>query len=179
LEKAIYSHENEWHFWLWLEFYSHFTSPIRRYPDLIIHRIIKEKLHNKLNTERIEYYKSILKNIWKKTSDTERASEKLEYGVKDLFICKYYKDKIWLEEKGIISWIIPAWVFIELENWVEWFLSLDNILLSKNIKKAVYEEEFMRFVLWNNQFLQIWDEVKIKLSGIDDERRRLLFDLVQ
>lgn len=178
LTKAIYSDENEWHFWLWLEYYSHFTSPIRRYPDLIIHRIIKEKISWNLTIKKIEYYKEILKNIWKKTSETEKLSEKLEYNVKDLFICKYYKDKIWIEEKGIISWIIPAWVFIELDNWVEWFLSLENILLSKNIKKAIYEEDFMRFAFWKDDFLQIWDEVKIKLSWIDDERRRLLFDLV-
>ena len=178
LTKAIYSDENEWHFWLWLEYYSHFTSPIRRYPDLIIHRIIKEKISWNLSSKKIEYYKEILKNIWKKTSETEKLSEKLEYNVKDLFICKYYKDKIWIEEKGIISWIIPAWVFIELDNWVEWFLSLENILLSKNIKKAIYEEDFMRFAFWKDDFLQIWDEVKIKLSWIDDERRRLLFDLV-
>lgn len=178
LEKAIYSDINEWHFWLWLEFYSHFTSPIRRYPDLIIHRIIKEKLTKKLDEKRIEYYKNILHSIWKKTSDTERASEKLEYNVKDFFICKYYKDKIWQEESWNISWIIPAWVFIELKNWVEGFLSLDNILLSKNIRRITYEEDFLRFNLWNNEFLQIWDEINIKISWIDEERRRILFDLI-
>lgn len=179
LSKAIYSHENEWHFWLWLEYYSHFTSPIRRYPDLIIHRIIKEKLHNKLDNKKIEHYKETLKNIWKKTSETERNSEKLEYNVKDLFICKYYKDKIWIEEKWIIAWIIPAWVFIELENWVEWFLPIENILLLKNTKKVVFEEKLMRFNFWTNDFLQIWDELDIVISKIDDEKRRIIFDIAK
>lgn len=178
LTKAVYSHENEWHFWLWLEYYSHFTSPIRRYPDLIIHRIIKEKISWNLNNKKIEHYKEILKKIWEKTSESERKSERLEYNVKDLFICKYYKDKIWIEEKGIISWIIPAWIFVELENWVEWFLPIENILLVKNAKKVVYEEDFMRFNFWKEEYLQIWDEVSIKISNIDDEKRRIIFDLI-
>ena len=88
LSKAVYSDENFGHFWLWLTFYSHFTSPIRRYPDLQIHRIIKEKLNNKLDNNRLIHYKSILDEVWKHTSDKERKAEKernrsqQEYGVK-------------------------------------------------------------------------------------------------
>jgi ribonuclease R len=94
LTKAVYSKENFGHFGLGLSFYSHFTSPIRRYPDLQIHRIIKEKIHNKLDKKRLAHYESILDNVSKYTSDKERKAEKLEYKVRDYYIVQYYKDKV-------------------------------------------------------------------------------------
>jgi ribonuclease R len=79
---------------LGLRFYSHFTSPIRRYPDLQIHRIIKEKLHGKLTKERIKHYESILERVAHHTSTKEREAEKLEYKVRDYFVTQFYKNKI-------------------------------------------------------------------------------------
>ena len=63
LQKARYSDIHVWHFGLAAEYYSHFTSPIRRYPDLIIHRIMKEQINGQLNEKRIEHYKSILPDV--------------------------------------------------------------------------------------------------------------------
>lgn len=94
LTKAVYSPEREGHFGLALDYYSHFTSPIRRYPDLQIHRIMKEKIHKKLNTDRIQHYKIILDKVAKRTSDAEVKAEKLEYKIKDLMAVKYMKNKI-------------------------------------------------------------------------------------
>jgi ribonuclease R len=94
LSKAVYSKENFGHFGLGLSFYSHFTSPIRRYPDLQIHRIIKEKIHGKLNKSRKLYYDSLLDKVSKHTSDKERKAEKLEYKVKDYYTVQFYKDKV-------------------------------------------------------------------------------------
>ena len=94
LTKAIYSKENFGHFGLGLSFYSHFTSPIRRYPDLQIHRIIKEKLNKNLDEKRLLHYDLILDKVSKYTSDKERKAEKLEYKIRDYFIVQYYKNKI-------------------------------------------------------------------------------------
>jgi ribonuclease R len=94
LSKAVYSPENEGHFGLGLDFYSHFTSPIRRYPDLQIHRIIKEKINNKLDNLRIKHYKDILENIANTCSTQERKAEKLEYKVRDYYTCKFYEAKV-------------------------------------------------------------------------------------
>ena len=178
LSKAVYSDINEWHFGLWLSFYSHFTSPIRRYPDLIIHRIIKEKLAKKLDNNRIKYYTETLTSIAKHTSQTERTREKLEYAIKDLFICKYYTDKIWMEFEWTISWTIPAWFFVELENTAEWFVSIEQVLQETENKKFDYDEEKMTFLITKDFNLSIWDTIKIKISSIDMDRRRLNFDYI-
>lgn len=179
LEKAIYSDENDGHFWLNLEFYSHFTSPIRRYPDLQIHRIIKEKLHKKLTPNRIEHYTNILKTVTKHTSDSERKAEKLEYAVKDLMICKFYENKIWEEFEWVISWIIASWFFIELENTAEGFVDIEAAASVIGIKRYEFCQDDMKFEFNKELFLQVWDKVKIKIGSVEIEKRRLNFDFIQ
>jgi ribonuclease R len=77
-----------------LKFYSHFTSPIRRYPDLQIHRILKEIISDKFSLTRKEHYQEILPKIAQRSSDTADRAEKMEYRVRDMLACKYMKDKI-------------------------------------------------------------------------------------
>lgn len=179
LKKAIYSEDNRWHFWLSLDFYSHFTSPIRRYSDLQIHRIIKEYLlKNKLEKSRIEHYKEILPEVAKRVSDTELKSEKLEYAVRDLMIAKYYKDKIWLEFEWTISWMIPLWFFVLLENSAEWMVNLENFLKQQNYKKYNFEDDILKLNFENNFSIQVWDRVKIRIESVDIESRRINFDFV-
>jgi ribonuclease R len=108
LEKAVYSEKNEGHFGLGLDFYSHFTSPIRRYPDLQIHRIIKDQIHGKMLPAQRNFYDHNLPKVAKHTSETERKSEKLEYTIRDLMVCKYYQDKIAQQFSGTISGMISA-----------------------------------------------------------------------
>ena len=134
LSKAVYSDENEWHFWLWLNFYSHFTSPIRRYPDLQIHRIIKESLHKKLDNTRIKHYEQILKNVAEQCSTQERKAENLEYKVRDYYTCTYYENKVWETFEVNISWLIPKWFFVMLKDTSEWFVLINPPLTSKSSK---------------------------------------------
>jgi ribonuclease R len=94
LSKAEYSYENVGHFGLALTHYSHFTSPIRRYPDLQIHRIMKEKLAGTLTKEKIEYYASILEKVGQEMTEKEINAEKLEYAVIDLKKAEFMKDRI-------------------------------------------------------------------------------------
>lgn len=171
LSKAIYSHENSGHFWLWIKYYSHFTSPIRRYPDLQIHRIIKEKLSWKLDKKRIIHYKNILKKIWEDCSNSERKAEKLEYKVRDYFIVKYYKDKISETFKWFITNIMPKWFFVELEDSAEWFVEFkndfifnDELLQCKNKKS------------W--EIYKIGDPLNVKLIEADLDLIRLNFEIV-
>ena len=190
LEKAIYSQKNVGHFWLNLEYYSHFTSPIRRYSDLQIHRIIKEKLSWKLDKNRIEHYKSILNLVSKNTSDSERKAEKLEYAVRDFMICKYYENRIWEEYEWIISWMIENWFFVEFENTAEWFISIEQVckVIWKN--RFDYNPEYMKFEFYSSLnsslikgehkwCLQIWDKIKIKIASVEMDKRRLNFDFLE
>ncbi len=179
LEKAIYSEENVGHFWLNLEYYSHFTSPIRRYPDLQIHRIIKEKLSWKLDKTRIEHYKDILKTVSKNTSETERKAEKLEYAVRDLIICKYYENRTGEEFEGIISGMIESGFFVELENTAEWFVSIEQVCTVIWKNKFDYNPEFMKFEFTKDLAFQIWDNLKIKIANVEIDKRRLNFDFLE
>jgi len=173
LSKAVYSVDNEWHFWLWLDFYSHFTSPIRRYPDLQIHRIIKEKINNKLDKNRIEHYENILENISNTCSTQERKAEKLEYKVRDYYTCSFYEQKIWTEFDADISWIIPKWFFVMLEDTSEWFVEL------KDNYDFVYNEELMQFEdKKSGNIYRLWDKIKVELFEVDMISLRMNFKIV-
>jgi len=170
LSKAIYSPENLWHFWLWIDFYSHFTSPIRRYPDLQIHRIIKEKINKKLDKKRINHYKDILKLVAIKCSDQEKKAERLEYKVRDYFIVDYYSDKVWEEFVWNITTIMKNWFFIALSDTSEGFVEIK--------KWESFEElqEYRDLSTWKKYIL--WEKVKIKLIEADMEKIRLNFALI-
>ena len=171
LSKAIYSEKALGHFWLWLSYYSHFTSPIRRYPDLQIHRIIKESLSGKLNQEKLLHYKDILPGVAVHSSERERAAENIEYKVRDLMSVKYMGDKIGQEFEASISGIIQKWLFVELDNTIEWFIEMNG--------SWDFNEEFMTFENYENKKkYTLWDRVQVKLESIDSSRLRINFDLV-
>lgn len=96
LSKARYSEKNVRHFGLALRHYSHFTSPIRRYPDLQIHRIIKElsKSQKGLALSRKEHYVEILPKVALRSSETADRAEKMEYKVRDMLACRHMQDKV-------------------------------------------------------------------------------------
>jgi ribonuclease R len=100
-------------------YYSHFTSPIRRYPDLQIHRIIKEYLHDSLDDTRIRHFEHKLKNVAINCSNTERKAESIERGIKELKIIEYMERFIGKTFTGVISHIVEAGVSVELESGVE------------------------------------------------------------
>jgi ribonuclease R len=119
MAKAYYS-ETVWrHFGLALDFYAHFTSPIRRYPDLQIHRIIKEKIRSQLTPTRIEHYKKILPKVAKACSAGERNADDTERAFDALYACRYMQDKISEKFSGRISGVSEFAIFVELENGIE------------------------------------------------------------
>ena len=171
LSKARYSDENFGHFGLALKSYSHFTSPIRRYADLQIHRIIKQKLNWILDKRKILNYKKILWNISFRCSDSELRAEKLEYKVKNYFIVKHYKNKIWEEFDGVINSILPNIIFVSLSDTAEWSIEIKDFMS--------YNEDFMRFEDKKNWInFCLWDSIRIRLIEADLARTRLNFELV-
>lgn len=181
LPKALYSPKNEGHFWLGLEYYSHFTSPIRRYPDLQIHRIIKEKLHGKITPKRILHYKNILKKVAEDSSERERDADKVERRVDDLMKVKYMSDKIGQVFEGKISGMIAKGFFVELEDTVEGFVDILSIGDEKEKKSLwdFYDAELKFKNIKTGKIFQFWEQVKVKLISADLESLRIDFELVE
>ncbi len=127
MQRAAYTPECLGHFGLSAKYYSHFTSPIRRYPDLQIHRIIKEQLNGKLNSDRIDHYKNIMGNVTKQCSAYERRADDAERDVDKLKKVEYMKNYIGEEFEGVISGITNYGIYVELPNTVEGMIHVNNM----------------------------------------------------
>lgn len=119
MKQAKYTVENTGHFGLSAKYYTHFTSPIRRYPDLQIHRIIKENLKGKLNEERMGHYGKILHEVADQSSRTERRADEAEREVEKMKKVEYMEGHIGETFKGVISGITSWGIYVELPNTVE------------------------------------------------------------
>ena len=119
MKQAKYSVECTGHFGLACACYCHFTSPIRRYPDLQIHRIIKEQLRGRLMEKRIDHYKEILPEVARQTSRLERRADEAERETDKLKKAQYMKHHIGETREGIISGITAWGIYVELPNTVE------------------------------------------------------------
>ncbi len=119
MQRAKYSTSCEGHFGLALRYYCHFTSPIRRYPDLQIHRIIKEYLSGALTEERIEHYNRILTEVCRHSSTKERIADEAERECDKLKKAEYMQDHIGEVFEGIISGVTNWGIYVELPNTIE------------------------------------------------------------
>ncbi|MDO4352257.1 MAG: ribonuclease R, partial [Clostridia bacterium] len=126
MKKAFYSTECEGHFGLSMKYYCHFTSPIRRYPDLIIHRIIKEYLHGGIDDERIAVLSKKTQEAAETSSVTERAAIELERDVEKMKKAQYMSYHIGESFEGVISGITGYGMYVELENTIEGLVRLDR-----------------------------------------------------
>ena len=127
MKQAKYTPENEGPFGLAASCYTHFTSPIRRYPDLQIHRIIKETLRGRMDEERIRHYQSILEEVTKHASETERRAEEAERETVKLKKVQYMKNFIGEEYEGVISGITKWGMYVELPNTIEGLVHVVNM----------------------------------------------------
>lgn len=143
LKKAKYSSENDIHFGLSSRYYSHFTAPIRRYPDLQIHRIIKEHLSGGLSSSRYEHYDKILPQVADHSSQTEREAEDAERDVEKIKKAEYMHQFIGQTFSGIISGITSFGIFVELDNTVEGLIHYstidDYLIYDPDLMQAVSE----------------------------------------
>ena len=119
MKQAKYSTESTGHFGLACKYYCHFTSPIRRYPDLQIHRIIKEEYRGRLNEDREAHYRSILDQVANQSSTTERRAEEAERETIKMKKAEFMEDKIGESFEGVVSGITGWGIYVELPNTVE------------------------------------------------------------
>ena len=127
MRQARYATECAGHFGLALSYYCHFTSPIRRYPDLQIHRIIKEHLHGTMNKRRETHYQAFLGEIAARSSMTERRSEEAEREVERMKKAEYMRGFLGEEYDGVISGVTSWGLYVELPNTVEGLVRLTDL----------------------------------------------------
>jgi len=127
MQQARYDTECIGHFGLAADYYCHFTSPIRRYPDLQIHRIIKESLRGELSEARIEHYEQILPGVAADSSKLERRADDVEREVEKLKKVQYMKDYIGKRFHGVISGVTKWGIYVELPNTVEGMIRLSEL----------------------------------------------------
>ncbi len=127
MKQAKYSTECTGHFGLACQYYCHFTSPIRRYPDLQIHRIIKEQLRGRLGEERVAHYREILPEVAKHSSETERRADEAERETDKLKKVEYMEERIGEEYEGVISGITSYGIYVELPNTVEGLVHVSKL----------------------------------------------------
>jgi len=127
MKQAKYSIECTGHFGLACRYYCHFTSPIRRYPDLQIHRIIKEQLRGRLNEERILHYRGILPEMAKHSSETERRADEAERETDKLKKVEYMEDHMDECFEGVISGVTSWGIYVELPNTVEGLVHVSRL----------------------------------------------------
>ena len=119
MKKAYYSTECDGHFGLAFRYYCHFTSPIRRYPDLFIHRVIKKSISGRMTEGKLEKYRADALNAADISSRTERQAQELEREVDKLKKCQFMLQHIGEEFDGIVSGVTDFGVYVELPNSVE------------------------------------------------------------
>ncbi len=127
MKQAKYTTECTGHFGLACQYYCHFTSPIRRYPDLQIHRIIKEQLRGRMNEDRITHYRDILPEVAKQSSTTERRAEEAERETDKLKKVEYMEDYIGETFEGVVSGVTAWGIYVELPNTVEGMVHVSKL----------------------------------------------------
>lgn len=127
MKRARYSTDCSGHFGLAARYYTHFTSPIRRYPDLQIHRIMKENLHGELTEKRIAHYEEILPEVAQLTSAMERQADEAERETDKIKKCQFMEERIGRCFSGVISGMSEYGMYVELENTVEGFVHISNL----------------------------------------------------
>ncbi len=175
MKQARYSTECTGHFGLSCKYYCHFTSPIRRYPDLQIHRIIKEQLKGELNDKRIKHYNRILPTVANDNSAKERRAEEAEREVIKLKEIEYMSEHIGEEFDGVVSGVTSSYIFVELENTVEGAVSVaymydDCYYFSEESYSMIGENTKKRY--------QLGDKVRIKVLKCDKIKKTIDFSII-
>lgn len=176
MKKAIYSSESGIHFGLAAQYYSHFTAPIRRYPDLIIHRIIKEYINGELDSKTIKELEKRLPDIADQTSMTEKRAEDAEREVEDMKKAQYMKKHIGEEFDGIISSLTNFGMFVQLENTIEGLVHFNHML---DDYYHFDEENYYIIGERTKKQYKLGDEVKIRVINSDIMKRDIDFELVE
>lgn len=174
MKQARYTTTCTGHFGLAANYYCHFTSPIRRYPDLQIHRIIKETLRGRMNAKRIEHYEGILDEVAKQSSQMERRAEEAERETIKLKKCEYMAKHIGEEFEGVISGVTEWGFFVELPNTVEGLVRVTEL---KDDFYQFYEDTYELVGEATNKRYKLGQKIRVVVEATDKLMRTIDFAL--
>lgn len=164
MKQAKYTTENTGHFGLAARYYTHFTSPIRRYPDLQIHRIIKESLHGGLTGKRISHYEKILPQVAVQTSALERRADEAERETDKLKKVQYMERFIGQEFEGVISSVTSWGFYVELPNTVEGLVHISEL---RDDYYVFLEERYELSGEMTGKTYKLGQTIRVQLTGCD------------
>lgn len=176
MKQARYTAENTGHFGLAAKYYTHFTSPIRRYPDLQIHRIIKENLRQRFYESREEHYREILPKVAQQSSMMERRAEEAERETVKLKKVEYMAERVGEIYEGIISGITKWGVYVELPNTVEGLVHVTNM---QDDHYIFWEEQYELIGEHTRNVYKLGQTVLVRVLGVDKLQRTIDFEFCE
>ena len=176
MQQAKYFEESLGHFGLSTDFYTHFTSPIRRYPDLIVHRLIRTYLIEKdVSQQTVEHWGARLAEIAEHTSERERRAVDAERDTDALKKAQFMLDKIGEEFDGIVSSVTNFGLFVELENTIEGLVHVSNMT---DDYYRFDDRQMMMIGEHTGKQFRIGDEVTVRVVAVKPEESAIDFELV-
>lgn len=176
MQKARYDEQCLGHYGLADEYYTHFTSPIRRYPDLIVHRLIRRYLFEKrMDNRTIKHYQSLMGEIAMQVSSREREAIDIEREVDDMKIAEYMEKHIGEEFEGIISSVTNFGFFVELDN------TIDGLVHVTDLSDDFYffDEKNLRYIgQRTGKVFKMSDTVKVRVSSASKKEKSVDFEIV-
>ncbi|MFP4177660.1 MAG: ribonuclease R [Acholeplasmataceae bacterium] len=175
MQKAKYSDRRDIHYGLGARYYTHFTSPIRRYPDLMVHRLIHLLLLNESTdySKDVSRYQHVLGAIAKHASDQERKAIQMERDVAKLKSCEYMSDRIGHRFMATITQMMTTGMFVRLESGIEGFVPLRDL---KGYYR--YDEARLAYVAHRGSSYRLGERVKVELASVDLMTRKMDFIIV-
>ena len=171
MKKAVYSTYNEGHYALASKNYSHFTSPIRRYPDLVDHRVVKKIMKNEIDYDKLNELSNILHDTALLSSKCEQKAEECEHEVDKMKSAEYLEDKQGYEFEGKIFSIDERGMYVKLKNQIEGFVSPKDFAFGYDYDNLYYRNTE------NDQIYKLGTKVKVKVIKTDKMARTIDFEI--
>jgi len=173
--KAKYSTDNIGHYGLAFDLYTHFTSPIRRYPDLMVHRLIKKHI-KRLSVNKARDNKRVIQGLCMLASEREVKAIKAEYEARDLKIIEFMVDKIGKTYEAVIVTVMPYGTYVRMKEW-----PVEGLVRTRDQQKDHYEYDDKKKVFKGRRTgdeLFVGKEINVKLKGVNKELLTIDFDIV-
>ena len=176
LSQAVYTPDNNGHFGLAFDAYGHFTSPIRRYPDLLVHRAIRHIVRGK-SVQQFKYGMSDMLAFGEHCSMTERRADDATRDAIDWLKCEYMQDRVGEEYEGIISSVTSFGLFVELDD-----IYVEGLVHVTSLSQDYYQFDPVQHCMLgerSNKRYCLADKIKVKVARVDLDRKRIDFELAE